>query len=81
MLLHSDAVAIRTALALTGDEKCNLADHDLLTHARNVIAITRSCHEQLEVIKQTLKERQGYVDGVMWQIAELSVTPTLVLAE
>lgn len=81
MLLYPDTTAIRTALALTGDEKCNLADHDLLNHARNVLAITRACHEQLEVIHQTLMDRRGSIDGVVWQINELTINPTLVLAQ
>ena len=81
MLSYSDTTAIRTALALTGDEKCNLADHDLLNHARNVLAITRACHEQLEVIHHTLMNRRTDIDGVVWQINELTITPALVAAE
>lgn len=71
---------IQTEMLLTDDEKANLADHDLMTHARNLMTLIRTANDSLNDLRGVLVQRRDYMDGVLWQINEIGQTnPTLVV--
>ena len=81
MLTYKDNMDICASITLTSDDKANRVDNELMTHARAVLAILNKCQEELEVVRETLMTRRGYIDSVIWQINETTITPTLVIAE
>ncbi len=81
MLTYKDNMDICESISLTNDDKANRPDHELMTHARAVLAILSKCQEELEVVRETLMTRRGYIDSVIWQINETTTNPTLVIAE
>jgi ABC-type transporter Mla subunit MlaD len=82
MLKYFDAENFKPSLELTSDDRANKPDHELLAHARGVIAIINHATAQLDEIRDVLMQRRGYIDGVIWQLNELGETlPTLVVSE
>lgn len=81
MLTYKDNMDICESISLSNDDKANRADHELMTHARAVLAILSKCQEELDVVRETLMTRRGYMDSVIWQINEASTTATLVIAQ
>lgn len=81
MLSYTDNMELVERVKLTRDAQCNAQDSQLLTHARALLAIMAECERQLDVVKDTLMERRGFIDGVIWQINETTGTrnPVLVL--
>ena len=81
MLSYRDNMELIGRVVLTRDEQCNAQDSELMTHARALLAIISACEVQLDIVKSTLMDRRGFIDGVIWQINETTASrnPVLVL--
>lgn len=79
MLSMQQTWDIQAEMMVSDDDKANAPDHELMTHARNLMLLVRTAEQQLETLRGVLIQRRDFIDGVIWQINELTNNPTLVL--
>ena len=72
MLVYPKRLEIEESVVLLGYDQCNASDHEILTHTRALIGIISACKEQLEVAHEVLMQRRSQIDGVVWQVNELT---------
>jgi hypothetical protein len=72
MLTYPKGKEIEESLVLIGNDQCNASDHEILTHTRALLNIVRACEAQLGVAHEVLMQRRSQIDGVVWQINEMT---------
>lgn len=81
MLTYKDNMDICERISLSNENTASRSDHELMTHARALLAILSKCQEELDVVREKIMTSRGYMDSVIWQINEATTTPTLVIAQ